>query len=312
MNAGVSFSVIVTNYNYREFVAEAIDSVLAQSRPVVQLIVVDDGSADGSPAWLAERYGADPRVTLRCGSNGGQLSAFIKGMDGVTGDVVCFLDADDHWNPDYLARIGALYDARRDVDFVFSDVSLCGNEQGMHGFAPHAMDLGYTAISTWITAHWYGAATSALSMRRAWARRALDVPIAFQETWRLSADNCLVFGPSVLGARKYFLPTGAVHYRIHGNNGWWHARDTERQFASGFRARCLINHYASQMHMDTLTLDLVKREFLSKPEPSRDETMRYARIAMRGSAPWLKRVERAIAIWRRGMRKPATRTVSGS
>lgn len=299
MSQGVSFSVIVTSYNYRAFVGEAIDGVLAQTRQPAQVIVMDDGSTDGSTQWLAERYGSDPRVTLRCVPNGGQLSAFVRGMEGVSGDVVCFLDADDRWDDDYLATIGELYDARRDLDFVFSDVTLFGNETGTQGYAKAATDLGYTAISTWITGHFYGAATSALSMRRVWAQRALELPDAFLQTWRISADNCLVFGSSVLGARKYYLPTGKVHYRIHGANGWWHVRDKERQFANGFRSRTLINYYASRMYMDTLTLDLVKREFLSKPQPTREEAKRYAGIAMRSSASWLKRVERFVSIWKR-------------
>jgi glycosyltransferase involved in cell wall biosynthesis len=299
----LTFSVIITNYNYRDYVGEAIDSVLAQTRAAAQVIVMDDGSTDGSAAWLAERYGTDERVTLRCVSNGGQLSAFVKGMEGVTGDIVCFLDADDHWDKDYLARIGEVYESRRDVDFVFTDVNLFGNEQGIVGYADRATDLGYTAISTWVTAYWYGAATSALSMRRLWAQRVLDLPHTFLTTWRISADNCLVFGTSVLGARKYFLPTGMVHYRVHGANGWWHARARENQFANLFRSRTLINHYAERMHMDVHTLDLAKAEFRSKPAAGMDEAWRYAGIAFRrGTAGWLKRLERTVSILRHGRR----------
>jgi glycosyltransferase involved in cell wall biosynthesis len=297
----VTFSVVITNYNYRDYVGEAIDSVLAQTRAAAQLIVMDDGSTDGSAAWLAERYGNDARITLRCVSNGGQLSAFVKGMEGVTGDIVCFLDADDRWDKDYLARIGEVYDSRRDIDFVFTDVNLFGNEQGIVGYADRATDLGFTAISTWVTAYWYGAATSALSMRRPWAQRALDLPHAFLSTWRISADNCLVFGTSVLGARKYYLPTGLVHYRVHGANGWWHARERENQFVNLFRSRTLINHYAERMHMDVHTLDLAKAEFRSKPEPGMDEAWRYAGIAFRrGTSGWLKRIERTVSILRHG------------
>lgn len=297
----LTFSVIITNYNYRDYVGEAIDSVLAQTRAATQIIVMDDGSTDGSAAWLAERYGSDERISLRCVSNGGQLSAFVKGMEGVSGDIVCFLDADDRWDEAYLARIGELYDSRRDIDFVFTDVHLFGNEQGLIGYADRATDLGYTAISTWVTAYWYGAATSALSMRRIWAQRALDLPQQFLTTWRISADNCLVFGTSVLGARKYYLPTGMVHYRVHGANGWWHARERENQFTNLFRSRVLINHYAERMHMDVHTLDLAKAEFRSKPAPGMDEAWRYAAIAYRrGAAGWLKRVERAVSILRHG------------
>ena len=121
-----TFSVVITSYNYLQFVVEAVESALAQTRPAAQVIVVDDGSSDGSPAMLQQRYGADPRVTLLFGENEGQLAAFQRGTAAASGDVVCFLDADDRWKPQYLEKIGAVYDARRDVDFVFSDLRTFG------------------------------------------------------------------------------------------------------------------------------------------------------------------------------------------
>ena len=295
----VSFAVIVTNYNYARYVVEAVDSALAQTRAPRQVIVVDDGSTDDSVERLQQRYRNDPRVILHCGPNAGQLGAFACGVELSDADVITFLDADDRWSDDYLARIGAVYDERPDVDFVFTDVSLFGNEHGVHGYSGQPIDLGYTALSTWMTGWWYGEATSANSMRRRWAVRALDLPQSFRETWRVSADTSLVFGTSLLGARKYFLPTGSVHYRVHDDNGWWNSREKELHFLNRFRARTLINHYAREMAMDRYTLDLVKLEFLSKPDPSRDEAKRYAMMALRSGASLPKRVWRMASILRR-------------
>lgn len=297
-----TISVIVTNYNYRVFVAEAVDGALAQTLAPGEVIVVDDGSSDGSPEYLRERYGADPRVRLLCGENGGQLAAFQRGLAAATGEVVCFLDADDRWAPDYLAKVGALFAARTDVDFVCSDVHLIGQESGVQGYGPEAADLGYTALATWVRMRWYGAPTSALALRRALAQRVLDLPEGFAAQWRISADNCLVFGASLLGARKYYLPTGAVDYRIHGHNGWWHQQARTREFPAQFRSRCLINHYARQMGLDERALDLAKAEFKSRERPSWDDACVYADIAWRGSAPWWKRAERALSILLHGLR----------
>jgi glycosyltransferase involved in cell wall biosynthesis len=311
MAAPLAFSVVVTNYNYREFVAEAVDGALAQARAPLEVIVVDDGSTDGSPDYLRERYGADARVKLLCGENGGQLAAFQRGLAAAGGDVVCFLDADDRWGPDYLRQVGALFEARADVDFVFSDVRLVGNESGLQGYAKEAADLGYTVLGTWVRARWYGAPTSALALRRKLAARVLDLPPDFVANWRISADNCLVFGASLLGAKKYFLPTGNVDYRIHGRNGWWHEQARMREFAAQFRSRCLINHYARRMHLDALALDLARAEFKSRARPTWDDACVYADIALRGTAPWWKRAERALSILRRGWRarrrKPAAK-----
>jgi glycosyltransferase involved in cell wall biosynthesis len=59
-----SFAVVITNYNYRPYVVEAVDSALNQTHAPVQVLVVDDGSTDGSRDLLTERYGQDPRVSL--------------------------------------------------------------------------------------------------------------------------------------------------------------------------------------------------------------------------------------------------------
>lgn len=302
-----SFAVVITSYNYRDFVGAAVDSALAQTRAPMQVIVVDDGSTDGTPAHLRERYGNDPRVTLLCGENGGQLAAFQRGVAQARADVVCFLDADDRWEPNYLARLGELYDSRRDVDFVFSDLQLFGDENRWMGYAAQSRDLGFTAISTYMLMHWYGAPTSALSMRAPWARRTLELPPELSQAWRLSADNCLVFGASVLGARKYYLRTGAVHYRIHGNNGWWGRQTAATKYLNRFRSRCLIEIYARSIGLDERCLESVKHEFRTKPEPSWREARHYAKLARLCRGSWLRNQQRAASIlWSTIRSRPGT------
>ncbi len=282
------------------FVIEAVESALAQSRRAVQVIVVDDGSTDGSESLLRERFGDDERVTLLTGSNGGQLSAFQRGVDEVRAEVICFLDSDDRWEPDYLARLGELYDARKDIDFVFSDLQLFDQQDRVMKFHDRAVDLGYTAISTYVLTQWYGAPTSALSMRASWARQALDLPEAFQRTWRLSADNCLVFGCSVLGAHKYYLPTGCVGYRIHGKNGWWSNQSPRIEYVNKMTSSALIRHYADRVGMGPECIEFSKLEFMTKPHPTWSETKRYVRLVMmRRVSPWRK-WERAMTIFLRG------------
>ncbi|MEO6799815.1 MAG: glycosyltransferase family A protein [Rhodanobacter sp.] len=291
-----SFAVVITSYNYRDFVGTAIDGALAQTRSAAQIIVVDDGSSDGTVDYLRERHGADSRVTLLCGENAGQLAAFQRGVAVARADVICFLDADDSWAPDYLARIGELYDSRRDVDFVFSDVQLFGDENRWMGYASRSQDLAFTAISTYMLMPWYGAPTSALSMRAAWARRALELPPSVSAAWRLSADNCLVFGTSVLGARKYYLRTGAVRYRIHGNNGWWGRQTPATRYLNRLRSRCLIETYARSIGLSEHCLQDVKYEFLAKPDPSWRQARHYARLMWLRRGTWLGNLGRAVSI----------------
>ena len=299
----VTFAVVITSYNYRDFVLEAVDSALTQNRRPRQVIVVDDGSTDGSDALLRERYGTDERVTLICASNGGQLHAFQRGMAMVQADVVCFLDSDDRWRSDYLERLGELYEARPDIDFVFSDMRHFGQEDRLVGFHSRAVDLGYTAIVTHVLTHWYGAPTSAVSMRSPWARQVLDLPDAFRSVWRTSPDNCLVYGSSVLGAHKYYLPTGSVDYRIHGKNAWLSNRSPAQAYRNLLHSRSLISHYAQMARMDDscAAIELCKLEYRTKPCPPWFETRRYLRLVMmrRVWPPWRK-WERALSILVRG------------
>ncbi|GAA4790452.1 glycosyltransferase family 2 protein [Lysobacter hankyongensis] len=302
--ATTTFGVVVTCYNYRDFVVEAVDSALAQTRPPKRIVVVDDGSKDGSQDLLRERYGDDARVTLLFCENGGQLVAFQRGLAATDADVICFLDADDRWEPAHLEKIGAIYDRRRDVDFVFNDIVLFGNESRTIAFADREMDLGYTAIATCELVHWYGAPTSAISLRRTMAERCLDLPAHVAKIWRLSADNCLVYGASVFAGRKYFLPTGTVGYRIHGKNGWWSNRGPTETYLNRLRSRGLVAEYARMAGVVPEAIELVKHEFKTKPDPDWREIRRYAGLALRTRGSVFKRTERALSILTHRLKSP--------
>jgi len=94
-------SVIIPNYNYAHFLREAIESVLLQTYPNIEIIVVDDGSTDGSRGIL-ESYGE--RVQTNFQQNLGVSAARNKGVRLSCGEYVAFLDADDSWFPTKIAK----------------------------------------------------------------------------------------------------------------------------------------------------------------------------------------------------------------
>ncbi len=85
-------SVIIPCYNYARYVGQAIDSVLAQGYPALDLVVVNDGSTDDSLAVIRRHA---PGATIIDQANQGQVAARNAGFAASTGDVVIFLDADD-------------------------------------------------------------------------------------------------------------------------------------------------------------------------------------------------------------------------
>jgi len=270
-----SFAVVVTNYNYARFVLEAVESALGQTRAPHRVIVIDDGSSDDSAARLAAAYGDDPRVELVFSPNRGQLAGFANGAARAQADVVCFLDADDLWEPHYLAALGTLYDARPDVDFVFSNLRKFGRAGDIEAFAEQEEDLGYTAVMTWLTGAWYGASTSALSMRRDWALRCTDFPEPFMRMWRICADACVHLSAGVYGARKYYLPTNGVRYRIHGENAWHSHQTAASDYRESLAKRCTLNHCAERIGLQANCAALLPLEFATKPNPSAREIARY-------------------------------------
>ena len=94
-------SCVIPVFNGGRVLAEAIDSVLAQTRAPEQILVVDDGSTDAT-AEVAAAYGT--RLSYVFQENLGPAAARNAGMKMVTGEFVAFLDADDWWHPEKLEK----------------------------------------------------------------------------------------------------------------------------------------------------------------------------------------------------------------
>lgn len=95
-------SIILPVYNGERFLGSAIESVLAQSCSNWELLIVDDGSSDGSSAICDGFALKDSRIKVFHQPNGGVNSARAKGVDNATGEYLAFLDADDRFVPDAL------------------------------------------------------------------------------------------------------------------------------------------------------------------------------------------------------------------
>jgi Glycosyltransferases, probably involved in cell wall biogenesis len=118
--AGARVTVIIPCYNHGRFLTDAIDSVLRQTWPDLELIVVDDGSTDDTAAVVGRV--TDARVRLLRTAHRGVSAARNAGLEEARGELIAFLDADDIWEPTKLERQVALMDAEPDVALVFTDL----------------------------------------------------------------------------------------------------------------------------------------------------------------------------------------------
>jgi glycosyltransferase involved in cell wall biosynthesis len=112
-------SCIVPVFNGERYLREALDSILAQTHPVLEVIVVDDGSTD-STAEIVRSY-AD-RVRNMRQANAGPAAARNYGLGAARGQFVAFLDADDRWHGEKLARQLARFAARPELDLSYTHV----------------------------------------------------------------------------------------------------------------------------------------------------------------------------------------------
>jgi glycosyltransferase involved in cell wall biosynthesis len=106
-------SCIVPVYNGERFLAEALDSILAQTYRPLEILLSDDGSTDGTPE-VAARYAKQIRYLKH--ANAGPGAARNRGLELAQGEFVALLDADDLWHPEKLERQMARFEKRPDLD----------------------------------------------------------------------------------------------------------------------------------------------------------------------------------------------------
>lgn len=102
----LTISVVVPAYNRAGLIPQTLDAILAQDTPALEVIAVDDGSTDATPAVLD---GYRPRVRTIRVANGGDLAARNTGLRAASGRLVAFCDSDDLWQPGFLAAMARLW-----------------------------------------------------------------------------------------------------------------------------------------------------------------------------------------------------------
>jgi len=123
-------AAVIPSFQSARWVAEAVESVLAQTLPVSEVIVVDDGSTDGTADVL--RTFADRITVVRRSENGGLACARNHGVDRASADLIGFLDADDAWLPEMVERQVAEFRANPDLGMCATASIECGESLDEH------------------------------------------------------------------------------------------------------------------------------------------------------------------------------------
>jgi glycosyltransferase involved in cell wall biosynthesis len=209
-------SIIISSYNYGRFVGEAIESALAQTYSPIEIIVVDDGSADESRSVI-RRY--SDRVWTIFKNNGGQASALNAGFAASRGDLVVFLDSDDTLLPGAIARAVPLLDAGvSKVHWPLWEVGERGARSGevMPRDALSEGDLRPALLRAGADGYTWPP-TSGNAWSRQFLERVLPMP---EEEYRTCPDYYLATLAPLFGTvRRITDPQGT--WRNHGGNQSW-------------------------------------------------------------------------------------------
>jgi teichuronic acid biosynthesis glycosyltransferase TuaG len=114
----LKFSVVIPAYNAENTIERAISSVLAQSYPPFEIIIVDDASKDKTQEIIESKYADAVRYIQKISNNGSSV-ARNTGMDAAKGDYIAFLDADDAWHPDKLLLINTILCANPGITLFY-------------------------------------------------------------------------------------------------------------------------------------------------------------------------------------------------
>ncbi len=216
-------SVIIPAYNAEKYIAAAIESVLAQSFPGVECIVVDDGSSDRT-AQIVQRFGE--RVCYCYQANSGRSAARNRGISLASGDYIAFLDADDLLLPEKLAQQVDYLEQHAADDAVYCRVAYFeeGRENSRYAvrrIAPAGHILPQLLFGNFITVHAPLIRTSAVERVNGY-----DPGLARYEDWDFFLRLAMA------GSRFGFLDRCQALVRVHGENT---IRDKVRMFEAKLR-----------------------------------------------------------------------------
>ncbi len=215
-------SILINNCNYGCFIRRAIDSALNQTYLTTEIIVVDDGSTDDS-RQVIESYG--DKIVSVFKKNGGQVSAFNAGFAISKGEIICFLDSDDFFEPQKVEKVVELFNSHPVIGWVFhayKDIDeLTGNCLSTYptGQSSRLIDFRVRIVAG--EKPTFAPATSSLAFHRHLLQKIFPMPEA---AGCLLSDIYLKYAALFL-AEGYLLNELLTSLVIHNNNHYSRKND---------------------------------------------------------------------------------------
>jgi glycosyltransferase involved in cell wall biosynthesis len=242
-------SVVVPLYQTERYIGEAIGSVLAQSFTDFELIVIDDGSTDSGPA-IARAFN-DPRLRVITQTNRGLAGARNAGIQHARATLIAFLDADDRWHVDKLARHVRFHLDNADVGVSFSDSHLINDHGCSIGQLQTPPDRVVDAPELFCRNPLGNGSTPVIRRVTLDAIAFYDADLGrtcwFDESFRQSEDiECWLRIAATTQWRFAGIPEPLTDYRLTTSSL---SADVEKQLASWQRMRAKVRTFAPDLEL---------------------------------------------------------------
>ncbi len=273
----MEFSVVIPSFNHEAFVGAAIESVLTGGLPDLEVVVVDDGSTDGSCGRLSA-YATDPRVQLHFQENRGAHAALNRGCELAHGRLIFILNSDDVFDPRRLEVLSKRLASNADaalaaswIEIVDGKGSRIGVKEAWHTLppwppphdGPRLADLGDPRLAL-LETNWIST-TSNMAFPAALVREhgLRFAPLRYAHDWDFALAACRVGGVEL-------VDEALVRYRVHGANTIGEGTD-EGQGLMRFEILWVVARHALRLLRRSATTDAEffhLRDLLSTSAPS--------------------------------------------
>ena len=285
------FSIIMPLYNKAPYVRKAVESVVGQTLANWELIVVDDCSTDGSAAVVEQI--ADPRIRIvRLEENGGVGAARNRGVAESTAHYICFLDADDWWEPTFLEEMASLIEKHPSAGIYGTGYWIVKN--GKKRLAPIGVDnafvegeINYCQVyaKTLCMPMWTGAVCMPREVFE--EQRGFPIGIKLGEDFllwiRVSMKHPVVFLNKPLSNYNQDVDItfrGTHHLRDPKEHMLWHLNDLEpleatnadyKQLVDNLRTYSLMNYLLDRRYRTAAQQELTKVDWNRQPASVRKQ-----------------------------------------
>jgi glycosyltransferase involved in cell wall biosynthesis len=254
-------SVVIPTYNGMDFLAETVESAANQTAPPAEIVVINDGSTDGTGDLLRELVHRFPTLRWVTQPNGGEASARNRGIEESRGELIAFLDHDDLWLPQKLERQLAHLEANPSLGVSFSDCEYSG--QHFNEWDPHP-----EAVLSVLSRSSAIASASVAVVRRS----ALDRVPRFEQLPHFGTDWLMWLRLALAGEEIGYLPeTLAVHR--------WHRANLSASERTFYEAACDVfdrlpnRRWRARWHLEA-AIDAQRR---AEPDRARSHVLIAAR-----------------------------------